>query len=178
MPAMNYERIAHLYDTYVNAEFDIQFFIEETKFIPGEVLELMSGTGRVSIPLLKEKVKLTCLDSSAAMLGVLQDKLKEQNLFAQTVQMNICELSLDKKFDMIIIPFHSFSEIVNPADQLSALEKIHDHLSNSGRFICTLHNPCTRLKVIDGHLRIIGKYPLKNDEGFLLLWNRNRTPVL
>jgi|GEM_PF-3676911 len=50
--ANDYTKIAELYDAYVKETFDIPFFLKEAKQSSGEVLELMSGTGRVSIPLL------------------------------------------------------------------------------------------------------------------------------
>ena len=53
MEINNYDYIADLYDIYVPVTFDIDFFVKETKRSSGEVLELMSGTGRVSIPLLE-----------------------------------------------------------------------------------------------------------------------------
>ncbi len=61
----DYGPVANLYDIYVPATFDFDFFINETTKSKGEVLELMSGTGRVSIPLLEAGVKLTCVDLSA-----------------------------------------------------------------------------------------------------------------
>ena len=48
----------------------------------GDVLELMSGTGRVSLPLLRAAVPLTCVDYSAEMLRVLSQRLKAENLIA------------------------------------------------------------------------------------------------
>jgi hypothetical protein len=45
-----------LYDIYVPATFDIPFFVNECEENVGRSVELMSGTGRVSIPLLKAGV--------------------------------------------------------------------------------------------------------------------------
>ena len=81
MPAMDYRKVASVYDTYVRTEFDVPFFIEEAR--AGEsVLELTSGTGRLSIPLIEAGVKLTCLDSSREMLSVLRQKLAAKSLEA------------------------------------------------------------------------------------------------
>ena len=68
--------VAGLYDTYVNTTFDVPFFLNEAKGVSGEVLELMAGTGRVSIPLIKAGVRLTCVDRSSAMLTILEEKLE------------------------------------------------------------------------------------------------------
>jgi SAM-dependent methyltransferase len=168
METNNYDTIADLYDTYVPATFDIPFFVNETRKTSGEVLELMSGTGRVSLPLLEAGVKLTCVDLSGELNAVLEDKLKQRGLKAAVYKMDICELDLPQKFDMVIIPFHSFAHIVSPDDQRKALSRIQQHLLPGGTFICTLGNPAVRQKAVDGQLRLFRKYPLEN--GQLLLW--------
>jgi len=111
MEINNYDHVADLYDIYVPATFDIDFFVAETKKTSGEVLELMSGSGRVSISLIEAGVKLTCVDLSAGLNDILIDKLHKKGLKADIYQMDVCELELQKKFDMIIIPFSSFAHI-------------------------------------------------------------------
>lgn len=165
----DYDHIADLYDTYVQTDFDIAFFLKETAKVSGEVLELMSGTGRVSLPLVEAGVRLTCVDRSSQMLDVLRQKLIQGGLAAQVVVMDIRELDLGRQFDLIIIPFHSFSEIVSPDDQRKALARIHRHLSPSGHFICTLGNP-VRARPADGQLRLFSKHALPNGQGTLVFW--------
>jgi SAM-dependent methyltransferase len=170
MEINNYDYIANLYDIYVPATFDISFFVNETKKSSGEVLELMSGTGRVSIPLLEAGVKLTCVDISGDLNAVLENKLKQKWFKADVYKMDVCELDIPKKFDMIIIPFHSFAHIASLDDQQKALDRIQQHLLPGGTFICTLGNPTLRQKSVDGQLRLFRKYPLEDGQGCLLLW--------
>ncbi len=164
-----FSRIADLYDTYVQVDFDVPFFLAEAQRSSGEVLELMSGTGRVSIPLAEAGVRLTCVDKSGEMLAILRDKLTRRGLSANVVQMDVCELDLGKTFDLIIIPFHSFSEIVSLDDERRALVHIREHLSTGGRFICTLRNPAVG-GAPDGQLRLFSKHPLSSSAGTLLFW--------
>lgn len=168
---IDYARVADLYDTYVQTTFDVQFFLKQAKETSGEVLELMAGTGRLSIPLIEAGVRLICVDNSPAMLAILERKLKERTLCASVYEMDVCKLSLDKEFGLIIIPFHSFSEILAPFDQREALSAVYEHLAKTGRFICTLRNPCVRLKSVDGQIRLIGKYSLDKTKGTLLVWS-------
>ncbi|MBN2115056.1 MAG: class I SAM-dependent methyltransferase [Anaerolineales bacterium] len=169
MKTNDYDPIANLYDIYVPATFDIDFFLNEAAKSGGEVLELMSGTGRVSIPLLEAGVKLTCVDISAESNTILREKLAQKGLQADVYQMDVCELDLPRKFDMIIIPFHSFAHITSPQDQRKALGRIHKHLSPGGTFICTLGNPAARKQAVNGQLRLIRTYSLA-DGCILLLW--------
>ncbi|MEM9164279.1 MAG: hypothetical protein AAGC54_14565 [Cyanobacteria bacterium P01_F01_bin.4] len=108
--SIQYDNIADLYDTYVQTDFDIPFW------------------------------------------------------------MDVCELDLGQQFELIILPFHSFAELLSPAKQHSALTRIRSHLSPNGRFICTLHNPHVRLSTVDGKLRLWNRYPLKAGSGTLLFW--------
>lgn len=171
MPALDYERIAHFYDSYVRSDFDIPFFLEETKKDSGKILELMSGTGRVSIPLLEAGVDLTCIDSSPTMLNIFRKKLQNKGISATMIEMDVCELSLEEKFELIFIPFHSFAEIISVSDQRQTMRRIYEHLSDSGRFICTLHNPSVRLKNIDGSKKLVGRFPIEEENGILFLWS-------
>jgi SAM-dependent methyltransferase len=113
MPAMDYDRIADLYDAYVVTDLDVPFFLAQTR-ARRRVLELMSGTGRVSIPLLEAGVDLTCVDSSPEMLARLRVKLGQKGLAAPVIEMDVVRLDLAQQFDLIILPFHSFAEIVDP----------------------------------------------------------------
>jgi len=168
--AMDYARIASLYDVYVRANFDIPFFLKEAGKIKGQVLELMSGTGRVSLPLVEEGVNLTCVDNSLEMLEILAAKLENVGLNAQVYQMDVRELNLPALFDLAIIPFHSFSELLTEIDQRKALASVYRHLVEYGTFICTLQNPAVRIQRIDGQIRLWGKYPLLDPQGTLLMW--------
>jgi SAM-dependent methyltransferase len=157
---MDYDRVAHLYDTYVQTEVDIPFFVKEAGKAQGPVLELTAGTGRVSLPLLHAGIDLTCVDSSAAMLDIFRDKLRTEGLSAELICADICRLSLGRQFPLVFLPFHSFAKITDPVQQRQALGTICTHLSPTGRFICTLHNPPVRLNAVTGRRRKLGDFAL------------------
>ena len=170
MTAMDYSQVAHWYDIYVNTEIDVSFFINETKNCT-RVLELTSGTGRLSIPLIESGLSLTCVDNSPDMLAILRQKLAAKGLSANVYEMDMCNLAIPEKFDLIIIPFNSFAEIISLDEQCKALKSIWNSLTETGRFICTLHNPLIRLKLVNGQLVLRGKYVLPEDKGTLFLWS-------
>jgi len=169
MPAMNYARVAAKYDVYVQSTFDLAFFLEEVRKADGPVLELMAGTGRVTLPLTEAGVPLTTVDNSPEMLAILRRKLVERGLQAEVVQQDVTALDLPQRYALIILPFHSFSELLTLEDQRKALEQIHAHLAEGGRFIYTLYNPPVRMKNEDGRLRLYGEFSLPEDST-LLLW--------
>jgi len=166
---MNYDLISNYYDKYVNFTLDIPFFIKESTRTKGSVLELMCGTGRVTLPLIEAGVSLSAVDVSRTMLQILKNKLEKHGLSATIFQQDIRGLNLGRNFDLIFLPFHSFTELETTSDQNKALKSVYEHLNDGGRFICTLHNPAIRLKTVTGQLRLLGKYPL-NTENSLLVW--------
>jgi len=168
MPAMDYSQVADIYDIYAKTDCDVGFFCQEAKLCKG-VLELMSGTGRLSIPLLEAGIPLSCLDSSSEMLAVFRRKLSAKGLSAPVFEMDVCDFSLPGQYDLILIPFNSFAEIVKPDDQRRALASICEHLTAAGHLVCTLHNPAVRLSVVDGQLRQRGRFPLPDASGMLCL---------
>lgn len=166
--AINFDYVADIYDYYVNTDFDINFFMNETRNANGEILELMCGTGRASIPLLKAGRKMVCVDYSAGMLDVFRKKISRMNYIVELINMNVTELKLNKKFDFIFLPFHSLSEIISKELQIKALIKIAEHLNKDGIFICSLQNPLIRLKTADGTLRILGKFDLSENRNMII----------
>ncbi len=169
--SIEWDRVASIYDNYAQSSFDIAFFVQEATQFPGTVLELMAGTGRVSLPLIKAGVNLTCVDNSPEMLAILRQKLAQQHLSAQVYEMDVRDLALGKPFDLIIIPFHSFGELISAGDQTLVLARIYENLAEGGRFICTLHNPSQRLRSVDGQLHLVGTFPEPEPQTTLLLWS-------
>jgi hypothetical protein len=74
--------VADLQDAFVQWDLDVPFLRAMSAGVSGEVCELMSGTGRLSIPLLEGGVRSCCVDYSARMLDVLRRKLRERGLAA------------------------------------------------------------------------------------------------
>ncbi len=164
--------VASLYDNYVTVTADVPFYLAEAAGVTGETLELMCGTGRVSIPLAEAGARLTCVDASAGMLARLREKLEMQPTAARNItvlEADVRQLALDHQFDLVLLPFHSFSELTEEADQRATLATVARLLRDGGRFICSLHNPPVRRATLDGQLRLVGRFPL--GEGQLHLWS-------
>lgn len=173
MPAMNYAQVARYYDLYARSDIDVAFFTDQAQNCRS-VLELTSGTGRLTIPLIEAGVNLSGLDSSPEMLAILRGKLQAKGLAASIYEMDVTSFSIPQQFDLIIFPFNSFAEIVDPAQQEAALHAIRSHLAPGGRFICTLHNPSVRLKQVNGQMYLRGRFPLPDNGGKLALYSAER----
>lgn len=167
--ALDYEQIAHLYDSYLHFTDDLPFFLQECEKTNGSVLELMCGTGRISIPLLEADVNLTCVDASAAMLSILRQKLATRKLTAPVVQADVTCLELNSTFDLVLLPFQSFHELRTEAQQRKALNEIARSLKPNGRLICTLHNPRVRVQSISQGPSRYGPFPRTDQDGSVAL---------
>ncbi len=128
----------------------------------------MCGTGRVSIPLLEAGRKMVCVDYSKGMIDVFREKISDKNYNVELVEADVTKLDLYKKFKLIILPFHSISEIISAKKQKEALCQIAKHLDHDGTFILTLQNPVTRLLQADGKQRKIGEFPYCNNTTIII----------
>jgi SAM-dependent methyltransferase len=159
---IDYDSIAEIYDLYVKADYDLPFFLSETKAVTSPIIELMAGTGRLSIPLIEAGATLTCVDSSSGMLAILLRKLKQRGLHADLHCADVCRLDLPARFELAILPFQTFMEIIGEENQRAALESVFKCLAPGGCFICTLHNPAIRRQQVDGLLRLVGQFPTES----------------
>jgi SAM-dependent methyltransferase len=162
--------VADLYDIYVRWDEDVPFFREICAGVQGEVLELMCGTGRLSMPLLQAGTRLCCVDYSAEMLEVFRRKLRQQGLTAEVQEADVRELDLGRSFELVLLPFHSFADVADPEDRARALARIRGHLSPGGRFVIALHNAPIQVSRLDGVRRMLCDRPFPDREATLRVW--------
>lgn len=104
------------------------------------VLELACGTGRVTIPVAREGVRVVGLDRSPAMLGRAREKgAGLENV--RWVEGNMREFHLEERFGLVFIPYRSFLHLLTVEDQFSCLRCIHRHLAAGGRLALNIFNP-------------------------------------
>ena len=164
--------VAELYDSHVKAAFDTDYLVSAASDVGGPVLELMAGTGRVSLPLARAGVNLTCVELSGPMLDQLRRKLKIEGLKATLVEADVARMTLPRdNYALAMLPFNSLGELLDEADQRATFSIVRRHLRPGGRFICTLHNPAARSATIDGQMRLLGSFPVRTKQRTLLLWS-------
>jgi SAM-dependent methyltransferase len=163
MPALDYGRVADIYDSYVEFDDDLEFFRSIAARTGGLVLELMVGTGRVSLPLLRDNRRLVGVDSSLPMLAEFRRKAKQERLSETLVCADVGALPFAGAFDLVLWPFNGLSELSATEEQRTAVEEAGRVMAPGGRFVCTLHNPEVRLRSIDGKWHLLG--PIDPTEG-------------
>ena len=153
------EAIGELYDhvpLYV-ARHDVDFYVEEARAAPGEVLELGCGTGRVLIPTARMGKKITGVDSSPRMLERCRAQLTREPREVQDritlVNADMRSLDLNRRFSIITLPFRPFQHLISVEDQLAALGSIHRHLEPGGRLAFDVFSPNPRYLVDDSRAK-------------------------
>jgi len=128
---------------------DISFYLEYASKLPGNILELACGTGRVTIPLANEGYNICGIDLSKEMLDQL--KVKMENLQEEVkqrihiTQADMTNFELGRVFSLIIIPFRSFQLLISEEQQKACLHTVHRHLSEEGYFIINVFKPYAQL---------------------------------
>jgi len=101
------------------------------------MLEIACGTGRVSRQLVSTGAEITGLDLSPEMLNIAREKSREfQNI--RWVLGDMRAFNFTQKFDLVIIPGHSFQFMLTPSDQVGCLNRIKQHLNPDGLLVIHL----------------------------------------
>lgn len=107
-----------------------------------DVLELASGTGRVTIPLLKEGFNLTGIELSKSFSEYSEEQALNHG-FENTnfIQGDIVDFDLQKIFDVIIIAYNSFLHLLKNEQAEACLKCVKKHLKPNGRFYIDIYMP-------------------------------------
>jgi SAM-dependent methyltransferase len=112
----------------------------------GRVLELGSGTGRISLPLARSGVRVTGIDRSAAMLSIAQRRVARGRLqrHLQLVQADIRHLPFPSSsagrrrsretFAMVMAPYGILQSLVRERDLADTLSESYRVLQPNGTF--------------------------------------------
>jgi ubiquinone/menaquinone biosynthesis C-methylase UbiE len=91
-----YDAFAGIYDVQMGAfDADLDFYVDLAREVEPPVLELATGTGRVSLPIARAGVPIVGLDSSVEMLSVAREKLEQEpDLSLRLVQADMRDFDL------------------------------------------------------------------------------------
>jgi len=120
---------------------DISFWIKQARNYGSPMLELACGTGRITIPIFKEGVKITGLDISESMLKEARRKSLAEGINVEWIRADCRDFRLNKKFALIFFPLNSMSHLYNLEDIESCFSCVKGHLKSKGRFIIDIFNP-------------------------------------
>ena len=129
---------------------DVTFYVRLLdRWRPRRVLELASGTGRVTIPLARAAVR-----SEAEIVGLeregpmLEEAFRKRAALDPRERAGLSFIAADMRdwrtpepFDLVIAPCSSLSHLLTVEDQIAAWRAASDNLRDGGRFIADLTMP-------------------------------------
>lgn len=111
------------------------FYEEILKGTNGLILYVMCGSGRLLLPLLKKGYNIEGLDYSAPMLENCCQRAREQGLKPILHRQSFTNMSLEKKYDVLLILGGSFQHIFPRESAIQALQNAKTLLKETGRLI-------------------------------------------
>ena len=139
--------IAPFYDSvYTGLEGDVEFYVSLSRDRDW-VLDIGCGTGRIAIPVVKQGSKVVCLDFSRKIIQIAKSKARVESADSQIgfVRCDMKKFRLNKRFDLIIVPYRTFLALVSLEEQKRTLRNIREHLTDEGLFVFNVFVPNLRL---------------------------------
>jgi SAM-dependent methyltransferase len=144
---------------------EVAFYASFIEKNPGRVLEAMSGSGRLQIPLIQRGYIVDGVDNSAIMLDRCRQRCAELNITPELYQQSLEHLSIPHTYATVTIAVGSFQLLVDRAQALQALKNIRAHMQDNGNLLIDIFVPdtdddgsealSTRIADIDLHTKII-----------------------
>lgn len=122
-------------------EQELAFWLEKTRSVKENVLEIGCGTGRILIPLLSRNIKIMGVDSSEEMLNRCREKCAKLNLEVTLANQSMQEFNLPHKFEFIFIPDGTIGFAINNEDVKQVFKNIYSHLLPGGSFMFDIQPP-------------------------------------
>lgn len=177
---MAYKEFANIYDELIHEDINYDKVAEkiidlctENSVNFDDYLDLACGTGNVAIKVAKYFKNIYAVDLSDDMLNVAFDKFKKNKIKAKVICQDMCELSLNKKFNLITSVLDSTNYITEDEDLLNYFSKVYDHLKEDGVFIFDI-NSYYKLSTILGN----NIYTYSSDEIFYTWENSFEEEIL
>ncbi len=144
------------YDLKTDFKDDIPFYLHQIDKYGDPVLELMCGTGRLTIPIAEKGVNIVGVDVSDPMLQQAKSKAAAKGLDIQWVKADVRNFKLDKKFQVVFIPINSITHLHDLESFETCFRCIREHLAPDGRFVIDVFTPRLDILMRDPNNR----YPL------------------
>jgi len=136
--------LAELYDlvpAYAERR-DVDFYLQRSREAAGKILEIGCGTGRILIPVVRDRGQVVGLDLSRHMLARCEEKLEreppEVRERATLVCASMTDFLLEDAFALAIVPFRPLQHLIPVDTQLACLRSINAHLVMGGKLVFDL----------------------------------------
>lgn len=127
------------------SEQEVNFFDSFIQEYPGRVLEAMSGSGRLQIPLMQRGYVVDGVDNSSAMLARCRQRCAMLGLVPNIYEQSLENLVLPHRYSTVIIAVGSLQHITDYSLVLKALKNLHTHMLVGGNLLIDIFTPDTTI---------------------------------
>ncbi|WP_026884461.1 class I SAM-dependent DNA methyltransferase [Clostridium akagii] len=142
-----YKDFAHIYDELIQGDVDYKTWgnvildiCKENNINFEEYLDLACGTGNMTKEIATSFKHTWGVDLSEDMLMEADKKLRGLSIKGKLVSQNICNLQLNRKFDLITCCLDSTNYILNEQEIEKYLIGVKNHLKEDGIFIFDINS--------------------------------------
>ncbi|HEX5246184.1 MAG TPA: class I SAM-dependent methyltransferase [Gaiellaceae bacterium] len=130
----DYDSWAPVYDAWsAHMIEDVAYYVALARETEGPIVELMVGSGRVAVEVVRETGKpVLGIDSSPAMLAIARERAAGLPLTLR--EGDVRELELDEPAGLIYVPFRSLLHLPGWKDKRRVFERVAASLRPGGRF--------------------------------------------
>lgn len=135
----------HMYGRHADALGDIAWYEALASQSGPDILVAACGTGRVSSALAKPGRHISGFDASAVLLKQAETRnaTLDPACRQQLSQQRLESFDYEQRFDLILLPYYSFSHLLDAVSRQACLQRIAKHLKPDGRAV--LHLPAAEL---------------------------------
>lgn len=129
-----YDQWAPVYDAWsADMTEDVAYYVELARQADGPIVELMVGSGRVAIPVVRETGKRVIgIDSSPAMLAIARERAA--GLPLELREGDVRDFELDEPAALVYVPFRSLLHLRGWPAKRRVFERVAGALRPGGRF--------------------------------------------
>lgn len=120
---------------------ELRWYADRLPRDSGNVLELMCGSGRLLVPLLRAGYAMHGVDASAALLESCAARVAAASLQTTLVRQELTELNLPFRYAAAFMAGGAFQRLVDPVAARTALARIRAHLVRPGILLLDLFVP-------------------------------------
>ncbi|MBI2780421.1 MAG: class I SAM-dependent methyltransferase [Chloroflexi bacterium] len=139
-------RSGRVYDLlYPGSSAGTAFWLELAQACGDPVLELMSGTGFIAIPLARAGHDVTGVELAEPMLLEAARKSEAAGVDITWVRGDVRAFDLNRRFRLILLPSNSICHLLTREDLEACLAAVARHLHPEGRFALNVFVPSMAL---------------------------------
>lgn len=144
MPSLSYvdPRLAAVYDALNPAESDYDFHTGVAGTSPLAVLDVGSGTGRLSVRLAAAGHRVVGAEPAPGMLKVARSRPGGDRV--RWVEASATDIDLPDRFDLIVMTGHVFQVFRSDDEVVAVLSNLRRHLAPGGRISFESRNVAAR----------------------------------